>query len=276
MFSANRHLIAKHAALALVLVMVGTSAPCAQSALSTDAIREPYLCLLQTTKVGDTTFRHGTGVFIYSYSSNDSLCLMTAHHNFRDRDKLELFLKGPKGALIALLDSAVNIHDSAGNPLFMTFQTDSTAVADFALLSFPKSGFTTKVIRTLPRSFCLFGDSIKAGDHVVVFGFPDLATFPFVRRGDFMAVSATVAYVDDANNVFLLDRKLHHGMSGGIVYRELPFDGYYGYKAAGLILRRYQPYPDYSVIVNLNYIDSIYVRETGSPWGQPSTDTGDH
>ncbi|MCK4461523.1 MAG: trypsin-like peptidase domain-containing protein [candidate division Zixibacteria bacterium] len=276
MFSANRQFVVKHAALALALVIVSTSVLNAESALSTDDIREPYLYLLQASKHGDTTVCHGTGVFIYPYSSNDTLCLMTAHHNLRDRDKLELFHQGPNGTLEAVLDSAIDLNDNAGNPLFRTFQTDSTEVADFALLSFPKSCISTKRLRSLSRSFCLFGDSIKAGDHVVVFGFPELATFSFVRRGDFMAVSATVAYVDEAANAYLLDRKLHHGMSGGIVYKELPLDGCYGYKAAGLVLMRYQPYPDYSVIVNLNYIDSIYVRETGSPWGQPSTDTGEH
>lgn len=64
-----------------------------------------------------------------------------------------------------------------------------------------------------------------------------------------------------------MDKKTHHGMSGGIAFKEYPGESEFLYKAVGIVSAHLSKYEDYRWITKIDYVDSVLISNTQQKWG---------
>ena len=253
-------------AITVVFVLSAQVCPQCQGITIDDLNRQSIVIVEVFGRSGSMS--QGTGLLLYDYLHDDSVYLLTARHVLEKGYRTKLFIGDRETGLQPILQDHLLLEDSLSNKLYKTYTTSDGQVADIALLSLEKKPLIPKLegFKVLSRSACAFDDSVYVGDHVLVFGFADYKIFDFVVKGDPLAVSAVIAH--KGTQSYLIDTKIHEGMSGGIAFKEYPGLGQNTYKAVGLVSSHMLKYEDYSWVVKLDYIDSILVSQTGSEWGK--------
>ncbi|MFH2049419.1 MAG: hypothetical protein ABIJ12_08230 [bacterium] len=248
----------------IIILVFYNLTKCQTNGFSLDAISNRSLVAVQKYDSLDIGKGYGTGILLYNYTSDTSVYLLTANHVFDSAYKIELFIERG-GNLFSIFKEPMCIFDSLRNSKLLTYTNNTNTVLDIVLLDIPikllKNNLT---ISGISKSWCLFSDSVTAGDHLLAFGFAKPDIFPFVKRGDPLLTSGIISYENDF--LYLMDHINHKGMSGGIVFKEIPDTNKYVYRAIGVISSRINKAPDYTWIVKLDLIDSILVANTGKNW----------
>ena len=234
--------------------------------ISIDEVHNTAIVAVQRYDSTNRSAGYGSGVILWNYSHSDSVYLLTARHILDNRDSVNLFFNYDKGGLKPLLSRPVPVRNDTLGELYKRFVKSDGKSVDLALLSINKDAFGKRLkgFKVLSRSTCIFSDSVYVGDRVLVLGFASVDTFKFVRAGSPLGVSGIISY--KGTELYMIDKRLHSGMSGGVVLKEIPFEGKYGYSLVGLVVAEFTMDPDYSWVVKLDYIDSILVKETGKNW----------
>ena len=214
-----------------------------------------------------TPKRYGSGIMLWNYADTRNAYLLTATHVFEGGDKFCIFSGGPGSGFTSILDTLADLHDSTGRQLYLTFTRETGEKADLTLIELSRKNKATSMpdFTTLPRSYCAFDNTVFIGDKLLVLGYADVKVYDFLRKGRPLATAAVVAYKTDVS--YLMDQRIHKGMSGGIVYKEYPSDGKYLYRAVGIVSACLSKDPDYSWVTKLDYIDSVLIQNTGKKWG---------
>lgn len=216
----------------------------------------------------DSSIGYGTGIMLFNYDTRESIYLLTARHVFEEARKIDLLMGNSGKGFKKLLKSPITLYDSSGNALFQTFTSTSGTSIDLAIIPiFAKDKAPDAPdFKILTRSACLFSDSVFVGDRLLAIGFADTNRFDFIRSGDPLATSGVVAFETEYS--YVLDKKTHKGMSGGIVFKEFPSKDRFLYRAVGVVSSGLSKYMEYSWITKLDFIDSIMVKLNGKPWGE--------
>ncbi|MFH1687793.1 MAG: trypsin-like peptidase domain-containing protein [bacterium] len=212
----------------------------------------------------------GTGVFIWDYQNANSAYLLTAKHVLNSRHKLQIFVSD-SGSFTPLYKSPIPLLTDSGVPRYLTYISASGESPDIALLPVPNAGgliqrFTFKM---LVRSCLAFTNEVKLASPLLALGFADPQKFPFIKKGDPLVVSGIVSQI--IGPWILIDKRLHEGMSGGIVLVQ-PHNvvGLHRYLVGGIVAAEYKFDSSFSLITKLDYIDSILIQNTGVAWGYNS------
>ena len=221
---------------------------------------------VQTYDSAGKPMGYGSGVLLYHYHHEDSVYLLTAWHVLRDRDSVNLYLRQKGKGFKAVFPNSLPLLDDSLHPLSQMFVPTNGDTVDLALLSLPKSELIQplKGFRVLTESKCYFSDSVFAGDRILAIGFASADTFSFVNAGYPLALSGIVAY--ESPKYYMIDRHTHKGMSGGVLFREFPTLGQYGYNLVGILKGTLKKDENYSFAVKIDFIDSISVANTGKTW----------
>lgn len=216
----------------------------------------------------DNSIGYGTSILLLNYNTKETIYLLTARHVFEKAIKIDLLMGDGGKGFEKLLKNPISLYDSSGNALFHTFTSKSGTNVDLAIIPiFAKDKAPDAPDpKILTRSSCLFSDSVFVGDRLLVFGFADVKQFDFIRSGDPLATSGVVAF--ETGHSYVLDKEVHQGMSGGIVFKEFPYQGRFLYLAVGVVAGHLSKYPGYSVVTKLDFIDSIMVNINGKSWGE--------
>jgi len=211
---------------------------------------------------------HGTGFALYDYDSDTLRYILSAKHVFDPSTEIDLLLGNYDSGFVSILNNKIPLKDSLGNNLYFTFSTNSIDTIDLALLPvsgrFQKKGSPTLIC--LSRSSCIYSDSVYVGDHLLAFGFASPKIFDFVIEGRPLATSGIIAFKTEQS--YLMDKKTHPGMSGGIVFKEIYTPSGVEYQAVGIVSAVMSKYKNYSWITKLDYIDSIFIQINGKGWGK--------
>lgn len=235
--------------------------------LSTKGINEQAIVLIQASNKNTDTTSLGTGLLLYNYTNKDTVILLTAHHVIKNYDELNVYFGTDKETLEQAFVKNIVIQDSL-NTYYKVFTNSKNDTMDIALVFIDNSLILPKFKSTrtiLTKSFCVYSDSLFLGDDIVAFGYPPFDKYDFVLKGYPLVTSGVISH--KLKNIYLIDKKVHKGMSGGIVFKRYPYVKEYGFKAAGIITASLSRDSDYSWIVPLDYIDSIFNSNFGFNWG---------
>ncbi|MFH1373104.1 MAG: trypsin-like peptidase domain-containing protein [bacterium] len=238
--------------------------------LSITGLRERTMLLVQCNDSLGRACGYGSGCLMWDYSEDGSAeghaYLLTATHVLRGPHSIDLLVSGEQDSISYFTKSPIPLFDSVGRRLELTYTNESGHTSDLALLRVESHNFARKgVIRIVARSQCAFSDSVYVGDRLIAFGFADTSIFDFVACGKPLATSGVVSF--ETNMSYVMDKIAHEGMSGGIVFKEYPGLGKFGYKAVGIVSAPVSRYPEYTWITKIDYIDSIFISLTDTKWG---------
>jgi len=224
----------------------------------------PVLCYDSS----DNLIGQGTGFFIWDYVYKDSLSFVTATHVLKNSHKIRLSARTKAGGFIKLHDTLINLIDMQGRDNYLTYKMANGQLADLCIVRLLKRDLThwQRELEVLPRSYCVFDSTLFPGDHILAIGYANPDTFDFVLQGMPFFTGGIVAY--KTRESYLIDKEVHKGMSGGLVYKEFPAIGQFTYKALGIVSADLSRYHAYAWVTKLDYIDSVYIQNYGIKWGQ--------
>jgi hypothetical protein len=213
---------------------------------------------------------YGSGCLLWDYSKDGSqedscVFLLTVEHVLANAHSLRLYGRGKEGGIREFTKTPIALRDSSSSKTYLVYTRSDGSQSDIALLKIEMRQMIAHPFHVLVRSNCAFADSVDVGDHLLAFGFPDYDTFDFVLSGQSLATSGVVAF--ETKTLYLMDKVTHKGMSGGIVFKEYPANSQFVYKAVGIVTANLLKYPDYSWIIKIDYVDSIFISLTGKRWG---------
>jgi len=216
-----------------------------------------------------------TATFLWNYHSSDSVYLITATHCVQGSTAFNLFWLDGHEKKESLFNAPINLADSLGNPKYLTYIKGNGQIADLVLIPIEKKPLNARKSKIIvhSKSFCAFDSSVNVGDHVLAFGFADYGIFDFTLTGRPLCTSGIIAF--KTIHSYLMNEKTHHGMSGGIVYKELPRNEYYIYQIIGIISAGLSKYDKYSWITKIDYVDSILIQNTGKKWTDSNNSDSD-
>jgi len=205
--------------VAFVLVFIQAPEINAQeSCISTQELNQATIAVIQCFDTLDNLIGYGTAFMIYNYEPGARHLFVTAAHVLDKADAVNLRFSANE-ELWTYFQSPVKIRDSVGTPLYYIYD-------DLALLVFQGINRNTNApaLASFARSQCEFSDSVHVGDRLVAFGFADMERFDFIKDSYTpMATAGIVAFKTPTS--YALDKEVHGGMSGGVVFKECPSRG---------------------------------------------------